>query len=88
MQADGVADGMTTNILTDLLDLARHFVPERERKWLHTRTTGPVVHVGVTDAGRSNAHEHVAGTAARHRDVGIFNGATRSGETDSAHKQA
>ena len=88
MQADGVANAVAEHVLADLGDLAGDFVPEREGERFDARTPGPVVHVGVADAGGPNAHEHVTGTALRHRDFGVFDGVTWSGETDSAHWQA
>jgi len=87
VEAHGVADAVVERVLADFHDLAGDFMPEREGEWIDARPAGPIMHIGVTDAGGANAHEDVAGTARGHRDFGVFDAVTRSGETDSAHGQ-
>jgi len=88
MQADRVADVVVEDIMADFDDLARDFVSECEGKRVDARTPGPIMHIGMTNAGGANAHKDVTGTATRHRDVGIFNGVTGGRKADSAHKKA
>lgn len=72
MNADAIARLKISNCCADLLDSAGYFVTERYRQTLNGRNAGPIMRIGMANASRPNANQHVARAKSRNLNLLFF----------------